>query len=53
MTDKIDPYPEYSESGSLLATVPGRDPVQFTETLELRNGAWLMTDAVPAANALP
>jgi hypothetical protein len=53
VTDRIDPYPEYSESGALLATVPGRDPVQFTETLELRNGAWLMTDAVPAANALP
>ena len=53
VTDKIDPYPEYNESGALIATVPGRDPVQFTETLELRNGAWLMTDAVPAANALP
>ena len=53
VTDRIDPYPEYSESGALIATVPGRDPVQFTETLELRNGTWLMTDAVPAANALP
>jgi len=53
VTDKIDPYPEYNESGALIATVPGRDPVQFTETLELRNGVWRMTDAVPAANALP
>jgi hypothetical protein len=53
VTDKIDPYPEYTESGALVATVPGRTPVQFTVTLEHRNGAWLMTDAVPAANALP
>jgi hypothetical protein len=53
VTDKIDPYPEYAESGALVATVPGRTPVQFTVTLERRNGTWLMTDAVPAANALP
>jgi hypothetical protein len=53
VTDKIDPYPEYAESGALITTVPGRGPLQFTVTLEQRNGAWLMTDAVPAANALP
>jgi hypothetical protein len=53
VTDKIAPYPQYSESGSLIATWPGRDPVEFTETLAKRNGIWLMTDAVPAANALP
>jgi hypothetical protein len=53
VTDKIDPFPEYTESGTLVATVPGRAGVQFTVTLEKRNGVWLMTDAVPAANALP
>ncbi len=53
VTDKIDAFPEYSESGALIATVPGRAPLQFTVTLEQRNGSWLMTDAVPAANALP
>ena len=53
VTDKIDPFPEYTEAGAFVATVPGRAPVQFTVTLEKRNGTWLMTDAVPAANALP
>jgi hypothetical protein len=53
VTDKIDPFPEYNASGALIATVPGRTPVQFTVTLEKSNGTWLMTDAVPAANALP
>lgn len=53
VTDKIDPFPEYSESGALVATVPGRAGVEFTVTLEKANGTWRMTDAVPAANALP
>ena len=53
VTDKIDPFPEYTEAGAFVATVPGRAPLQFTVTLEHRNGTWLMTDAVPAANALP
>jgi hypothetical protein len=53
VTDRIDPYPEYAESGALITTVPGRGAVQFTVTLEQRNGTWLMTDAVPAANTLP
>lgn len=53
VTDRIDPFPEYTEAGAFVATVPGRTPVQFTVTLEQRNGTWLMTDAVPAANALP
>jgi len=48
-----DDPPSGFESGALVATVPGRTPVQFTVTLERRNGTWLMTDAVPAANALP
>lgn len=53
VTDRIDPYPEYGPSGALIATVPGRAPLEFTVTLEQSNGTWLMTDAVPAANALP
>lgn len=53
VTDKIDPYAEYTEGGTLLSTFPGRQPLQFTVTLEQRDGRWLMSDAVPAANALP
>ena len=53
VTDKIDPYPEYGEGGALVATLPGRGALQFTETLERKGTTWLMTDAVPAANALP
>jgi len=53
VTDKIDPYPEYNEAGALVTTLPGRGALEFTETLERKGTAWLMTDAVLAANALP